>query len=140
MVIIAAVDKEEESNVVAQAKSLAEAYDDSVHVIHVLSGSEFVGLERTSVDRNGNAIDIDEVHSVARDIALEITNELKSPHEAIGLMGNPAETAVKYAKDHNARYIVIGGRKRSPVGKAIFGSVAQSIILQADCPVVVANT
>ena len=33
--------------------------------------------------------------------------------------------------------LVIGGRRRSPVGKALLGSITQSIILAADFPVLV---
>jgi nucleotide-binding universal stress UspA family protein len=37
----------------------------------------------------------------------------------------------------DAEVLVIGGRRRTPVGKALLGSVAQRIILGAPCPVLV---
>ena len=39
------------------------------------------------------------------------------------------------AEEHNAELIVIGLRRRTPVGKLIMGSVSQRILLEADCPV-----
>ncbi|MDI2033366.1 universal stress protein [Paenarthrobacter nitroguajacolicus] len=39
------------------------------------------------------------------------------------------------AEEHDAGLIVIGLRRRSPVGKLIMGSVSQRILLEADCPV-----
>ena len=36
--------------------------------------------------------------------------------------------------------LVLGARRRSPVGKALMGSVAQTIILDASVPVLVVKT
>ncbi len=46
-----------------------------------------------------------------------------------------AQAVVDAATAHDADLVVVGIRRRSPVGKAILGSVAQDILLQADCPV-----
>lgn len=46
-----------------------------------------------------------------------------------------ADEVVQTATDLGAALIVIGLRKRSPVGKMIFGSTAQAILLDAECPV-----
>lgn len=46
-----------------------------------------------------------------------------------------AESIVETATQHNASLIVIGLRKRSPVGKLFLGSTSQTILLIAECPV-----
>ncbi len=46
-----------------------------------------------------------------------------------------AEDLVDLATETDARMIVIGLRRRSPVGKLIMGSNAQQILLDAPCPV-----
>jgi nucleotide-binding universal stress UspA family protein len=47
----------------------------------------------------------------------------------------PAEDLIGIATDVSAELIVIGLRRRSPVGKLILGSNAQRILLDAKCPV-----
>ncbi|SFT05274.1 universal stress protein [Halostagnicola kamekurae] len=139
MVIVAAVDRSDRADtVIKQAEVLAETFDDTIHIIHVLSTSEFVDLGRTKA-KKGDSIDLESVKNVASDIAEEAAEPLISQFEAIGLMGDPADEIINYADEQNARYIVVAGRKRSPAGKAIFGSVNQSILLNSDCPVVMST-
>jgi nucleotide-binding universal stress UspA family protein len=46
-----------------------------------------------------------------------------------------SEDLIAVAGEYSADMIVIGLRRRSPVGKLILGSNAQSILLDAPCPV-----
>lgn len=48
----------------------------------------------------------------------------------------PGEDIVRFAEENKVDEIMIGVRSRSKVGKLLFGSTAQVVILQAGCPVV----
>jgi nucleotide-binding universal stress UspA family protein len=51
-----------------------------------------------------------------------------------------ADTILSLADQAGADLLVIGGRRRSPVGKAFLGSVTQNLILAAGCPVLVVKS
>jgi len=48
---------------------------------------------------------------------------------------SPGEDLLEFAASEGIDMIVIGVRRRSPVGKLVLGSNAQDILLRADCPV-----
>ena len=48
---------------------------------------------------------------------------------------DPGDQVLDVAQQTNAELIVIGLRRRTPVGKLIMGSQAQTILLEAECPV-----
>ena len=47
----------------------------------------------------------------------------------------PADSVLEVAGQASAQVIVIGLRRRTPVGKLLLGSNAQRILLDAECPV-----
>jgi nucleotide-binding universal stress UspA family protein len=57
--------------------------------------------------------------------------EIKEAADAL----DPAEELIATADARDAEFIVIGLRKRSPVGKLLLGSNAQRVLLDAACPV-----
>jgi nucleotide-binding universal stress UspA family protein len=48
---------------------------------------------------------------------------------------DPAENVLQAAQEHSASLVVIGVRRRSPVGNLLLGSHAQRVLLEADVPV-----
>jgi len=56
---------------------------------------------------------------------------------AAGSNDDIASTVLGFATAAEAEILVIGARRRSPVGKFLLGSVTQTIILNADMPVLV---
>lgn len=138
MTIVAGVDRSKDSSeVMVEAARLGTALDEPVHVVHVLSQEAFVGLQRMNLNDTGEAISVDRIREIATEIATEAITKADIDAEAIGLVGEPAEEVVNYADEHDATYVIVGGQRRSAVGKALFGSVAQSILTESHQPVVV---
>ena len=135
MAILAAVDGErEQDDVVTVGADLAAAYDDELVVLSVMTDEEFE--ERWRDQEGFNAETATEAATArARTVVRET---LGDADEATirGRVGEPAEEIVAEADRLDARYVVVGGRKRSPAGKVLFGSTTQEVLLTAGRPVV----
>ena len=81
--------------------------------------------------------DIEEAESKLDDLRLSFGFD-KIPCETYASVSylTAGEDLVQFAKENATDLIYIGVRKRSKVGKMVFGSTAQYVILQAPCPVV----
>lgn len=56
-------------------------------------------------------------------------------YEVRGAVGDPSEAIFELAGDVDADRFVIGGSRRTPTDKAVFGSLSQTLLLEAPCPV-----
>jgi len=61
------------------------------------------------------------------------------PVDVVETQGKPTDRIIEAAEELDVEAILIAGRRRTPVGKAVFGSVTQGVILQGERPVIVAG-
>ena len=81
--------------------------------------------------------DIDKAETRLEKIRKPFTaDEIQCETRAIVSYQSPGEDLVNFAKENDVDEIIIGVKRRSKVGKLVFGSNAQYVILEAPCPVV----
>jgi len=125
---------------VAEVVVDTEAADNLTAVVIHVFDEEAVASPNTNLDIEGRA-KVDELASrksgvkaaVKRLEAAGITTEVRGvEHE-----GEPAAAIVDAVAEEDADRFYMYSRKRSPAGKAVFGSTLQQVILQAGVPIVV---
>jgi nucleotide-binding universal stress UspA family protein len=140
MAILAAVANHSRGKAVIEAgKDLADAYDDELVVLHAAKMEPFESDSEEHLTQSGYSSK-DEARKdserFVEDIVTETLGDVSNV-QFLGRVGSPATVVLTVADEVDARYLVVGGRNRSPVGKALFGSTAQTIILESARPTVI---
>lgn len=109
----------------------------TVHLAHVFSDDEY--------DQFRDQLDFDRDAEVTPTVVAGRQVNVRELGEALdaadidsethGSIGQRSEEVVALAEDADADLVVIGGKSRSPTGKAVFGSTPQEILLNSPCPV-----
>ena len=98
-------------------------------VLHVV---ESIDPDRQEAYRLGISDEIEKVVGEDCEISWNLHLATASP--------DVADALLRLVEAMPADLLVIGARRRSPVGKALMGSVAQTLILEADLPVLVVKS
>lgn len=145
--VLMAVDEDEQQaeSMAAWMERLAEEVDElEVIILHVFRDVDIP----SQVVVHEPLGDFKETHHEQREIPSAVTDVVDRLRGSgidaqirIERGEDPAETIIAFAEDegNDVDNVFIGGRKSSPVGKAIFGSIAQTVLLNTDIPVTVAG-
>ena len=104
----------------------AQAFKGEVHIVTSLE--QGAGLKKEDIDKAEGRLEKQKTLFKADEIPCEV--------QASVSYNTPGEDLVNFAKENDSDEIIIGVRRRSKVGKLVFGSTAQYVILEAPCPVV----
>ncbi|MFB9808662.1 universal stress protein [Haladaptatus pallidirubidus] len=140
MTIVATLDDSNRaSTVLSHASTLASDLDEPLYVLHVLRRSTLASVLEKEV--KGQAVTENyEIQRIGDELVEKaaVNTEITHDPDAIKTVvrvGDPAEEIRSYGEEVGARCIVVGGRRRSPTGKVLFGSVVQQVMLTASVPV-----
>lgn len=115
-----------DKSVLEVAKKHAKAFNATVIVVSSLE---------SVTDKN--VVEMDEIQKHLSYIKDNMVKEGIACETHVTVRGQtPGEDIVDFAKDNKVDEIIIGIEKKSKVGKLLFGSNAQYVILEAPCPVV----
>jgi nucleotide-binding universal stress UspA family protein len=124
VIVVGYVPKPEGRAALRLAAEEAKLRDASLVVV-----SSHGGRDVEPADEVSGEYALDTVRS--RLAATDIPHEVRQPVRGI----DPVDDLINVAVEVAAEVIIIGLRRRSPMGKLILGSSAQRILLGAPCPV-----
>ena len=119
------------------AKGLAEKFNASLHVLHVL---EDLAAHAWTTEVYVSALPgvHEEMERQARerlDQALSPDEQAKYKAELVLRMGSAFVEVVRYAREQAIDLIVMGTHGRGAIAHMLLGSVAERVVRKANCPV-----
>lgn len=131
--VLMPVDADEE-RALTQAKHVT-TLPDAPNAVEVIIQFVFSGSGDDVPDEFRGQVTAERVQSVRR--TKEYLDDADVNYTIVEGSGNTADDIIRQADEDDVDVIVLGGRKRSAAGKVLFGSVAQSVLLNTNRAVTV---
>jgi nucleotide-binding universal stress UspA family protein len=143
--ILLATDASEDAQQAAQmASDLANVSGSELHVLHIGNLKDFhiaPGAEQTFAARSGSYGEIQENAEKTLEKAVRQVEEAGgSVAESHVRLGDPDDEILRFCEEQgDFGLIVIGSRGLGPIKRRLMGSVSESVVRHAHCPVLVAR-
>ena len=144
--ILLATDASRDARKAAQmASDIANTSDSELHVLHIGHVGDFhvaPGAEQSFSARTGGLGEIREEAEKRLDEAVKQVEQVGGTVTQSHLrMGDPAEEIIKFCEEQGGfGLIVMGSRGLGPIKRRLIGSVSESVVRHAQCPVLVARS
>ena len=139
-IIVLAIGPENEDGLEELARTVlqvAKPAGATVVLTHVFTGDQFKQIAAELDYTKATEEDIDPI--LDRHESVQYFEDVFDDHgvdyDVHGFVGEVSEKIIRLAAEEAADRVVLSGRTRSPVGKAVFGSTSQRVLLDAPCPV-----
>lgn len=131
-IVVGYAERPESRAALDEAVRQARAHSARLFVVRTVSDAmtESTARTRSLADQHAQA------KQATEKVVAELRDEGIDVELRVETFDQDAATALLHAaKELGADLLVIGIRRRSPVGKLVLGSVSQNVLLGADCPV-----
>lgn len=133
-VVVGFTDRPESAAALQRGAEEARLRTSPLHIIQTVAETVSESPQRAKqwagrldeIRRRGEAMESD-LRAEGLDAHFQVLADAANPSAATALL--------EAARELDAELIVIGIRRRSPVGKLVLGSISQDVILGADCAV-----
>lgn len=135
--ILVPLDGSDESRrALALAADLAEKYGAGLVLLHVVDlNQKMSALDRVTMSGYVPAEILEDGYRLTADALRSVPADISAKTETVA--GDPAETILRRAESLPADLIVLGSRGMGAVAGLVMGSVSQTVLHRALCPVVV---
>jgi nucleotide-binding universal stress UspA family protein len=144
--ILLATDASKDAVKAAQlASDIANVSGSELHVLHIGNMKDFhvaPGAEQTFASRSGEYGEIREKAEKTLDEAVRQVEEAGGTvAQSHVRMGDPDDEILRFCEEQgDFGLIVMGSRGLGPIKRRLMGSVSESVVRHAHCPVLVART
>jgi nucleotide-binding universal stress UspA family protein len=98
-----------------------------IHVWHTIPSTRFKSFIREQLQREGCRLLNEQTAKIEGAYGITCEAHLRE--------GRPAEEIVDFAEEIGANLVVVGSRGLGPVGRFLLGSVAEGVVHNAPCPI-----